>query len=72
MSQVEFDRWIEFYRFHPFDDMHRYHRPAALLAARNGVDIQKALDYLHPPRMPDGIDHVGMSVMRALGVKPPE
>lgn len=72
MSNAEFERWAAYYRAHPFDDMHRYHRPAALLAAQKGVDVQTALDFLHPPQLPEGIDAVGLSVMRAFGVKPPE
>lgn len=72
MSAVEFERWAEFYRANPFDDAHRYHRPAALIAARLGLDLQSSMDFLHPPQLPDGIDAAGLSVMRALGIKPPE
>lgn len=33
MCPVEFQAWVEFYLLHPFDDLHRYHRPAALVAS---------------------------------------
>jgi len=72
MSRVEFERWAEYYRAHPFDDLHRFHRPAALIAGRNGADVQSALDYLHPPRLPDGLDAAALATMRALGVIGPE
>lgn len=54
---------------HPFDDLHRFHRPAALLAAVKGYSMETAIDYLHPPNRVDNIDEVGLSVMRALGIK---
>jgi len=72
MSAAEFECWAEFYRAHPFDDAHRYHRPAALLAARTGMRLEAAMDFLHPPQLPDGIDAAGLATMRALGIKPPE
>lgn len=70
MSHSEFQCWMEFARHNPFDDLHRYHRPASLLAASKGYPQQAALDWLHPPRLPDDIDSIGLSVMRALGAGP--
>lgn len=32
MTQPEFEAWAEFYRRWPFDDRHRYYRPAVLVA----------------------------------------
>jgi len=32
MTYAEFCEWVAFYVEHPFDDVHRYHRPAALIA----------------------------------------
>ncbi len=43
MSQREFVSWQKFYRSHPFDDAHRYHRPAALIAGSFGGGGQKAM-----------------------------
>lgn len=71
MSAAEFAGWIDYYRGRPFDDLHRYHRPAALLAASRGYPVQSALDFLAPPELPEGIDAAGLATMRALGIEPP-
>lgn len=70
VSRRELLDWIEFYRRWPFDDLYRYHRPAALIAHRVGrVELEAELDYLHPPTMGAAIDDdVDLSVLRALGV----
>ena len=36
MSNREFESWKKFYQFRPFDDLHRYHRPAAVVAHAMG------------------------------------
>ena len=34
---------------HPFDDMHRYHRPAALISrSMSGSEIEPMLEWLQP------------------------
>lgn len=49
MSQAEFQRWFDFYQMHPFDDLHRFHRPAALVAkSMSGGDIENMIEWLHP------------------------
>lgn len=49
MPQREFIAWMDFYRLYPFDDFHRYHRPAALVSVSlGGGDVQQRLDWLHP------------------------
>lgn len=71
MSAAEFDRWCAYYRAQPFDDLHRYQRPAALLAAVNsraGKPPEYWLDqYLAPPSVSD----VDASIFRAFGLEPP-
>lgn len=63
---------MEFYRRWPFDDLHRYHRPTALIASRgSSSDPQTFLDWLQPPDLPDGVTPVDLSLMRAFGVEPP-
>ena len=65
MPADEFEAWREFYTLFPFDDRHRYHRPAVLLAAQKGVDVQAALDWLQPP-----VVDSSLSALRAIpGVK---
>lgn len=72
LTPIEFERWISFYRKWPFDDLHRYHRPAAMMAkAMAGGDVQTYLDYLTPPDVPDDMSDVDLSFLRALGVQPP-
>jgi hypothetical protein len=75
MSLREFDAWTAFYRRFPFDDRHRYHRPAALVsvATRTGdvnQAIQSALDYLEPEPLPEGMTLADYNTMRAFGVDP--
>lgn len=48
MTRKEFESWKEFYALRPFDDVHRYHRPAAVVAHSmgGGNDIGKTIDML--------------------------
>jgi hypothetical protein len=68
MSQSEFQRWIQFYREQPFDDFHRYHRPAALVSVSlAGGDIKERLEWLQPEPIPDGLDRADVATIKALG-----
>lgn len=70
MSRREFIDWIAFHRQWPFDDAHRYHRPAALIATKiAGGDVQQLLDWLQPPEVPEEMSDVDLSVLRAFGIK---
>jgi len=48
MLQKEFESWKRFYQIRPFDDLHRYHRPAAVVAHSmgGGGDIGRTIDML--------------------------
>lgn len=48
MTRREFESWKRFYNLRPFDDVHRYHRPAAVVAHSmgGGKDIGKTIDML--------------------------
>ncbi|MBB1060430.1 hypothetical protein [Marilutibacter spongiae] len=70
MSPAELDVWREFFRLYPFDDHHRYHRPAALASASMGGDFQKKLDFLSPPVFGDQYSEADIATMRALGFDP--
>jgi hypothetical protein len=77
MSQAEFERWFAFYQMHPFDDLHRYHRPAALIArTMAGGDIGEMLEWLHPNYLVDretGYSEEDLRTFKALGLeKPPK
>lgn len=59
MSRKEFLAWMDFYRLYPFDDLHRYHRPAALIStSMTGGDVRDRLSWLFPlPEDPEqGVD----------------
>lgn len=77
MTHAEFQRWRAFYRAHPFDDRHRIHRPAALVAAAlgGGKDIQARMDWLEPPVADaapvGGWSAADVNTFAAFGVKPP-
>lgn len=52
MSMAEFKAWGEFYERWPFDDYHRIHRPAALIAGAFGgnseASMRARLEWLQP------------------------
>ena len=69
MTRREFNDWVAFYRAHPFDDMHRYHRPAALVAHRmSRGDMQELIDWLHPPEWQEDFSAADIATIRALGI----
>lgn len=55
MSSDELFEWCEFFALYPFDDFHRYHRPAALVSiGMAGGDVADRLEWLQPdPRLAD-------------------
>ena len=70
MSQAEFSQWVRFYELFPFDDYHRPHRPAVLVAASNGADMRKALDWLQPDPAYSGFSEAEINTFKALGITP--
>lgn len=71
MSHAEFLSWAAFYRHFPFDDFHRYHRPAALIAqSLGGGDIRQKLEWLAPEPVPEGMSVADLNTLRAFGFKP--
>ena len=56
MTRREFNAWKEYHKRWPFDDLHRYHKPAALIALRTGMGgkskFSDMLDVLHPYKPP--------------------
>lgn len=76
MSYVEFYDWVEFYKDFPFDDFHRYQRPAALIAAATGANgkienqaVEKILNWLQPEQIPEGLNAADMSIIKVMGGK---
>lgn len=70
MSPDEFDDWSEYYTAQPFDDFHRYHRPAALVAASHGTELDFALNWLQP-KGDDGRTQADRDIFEAAGATPP-
>lgn len=71
MGAGEFERWRQYYLDMPFDDEHRYYKPAALVAAlagKTGKGVDTYLDFLRPPR--HRYNDADMSVFKAFGIKP--
>jgi hypothetical protein len=54
ISKREYIEWVEYFRQQPFDDFHRFHRPAALVASAMArfehadIEIPKMLEFLQP------------------------
>ncbi|MCQ9615942.1 hypothetical protein L1889_03845 [Paenalcaligenes niemegkensis] len=80
MTQNEFESWVEYYKEAPFDDAHRFHRPAALVSesmARGGMT--EKLEWLRGSALDAEPEATGngqysaadMATFAALGVKPP-
>lgn len=66
MTQPEFLTWCEHFRLYPFDDYHRYHRPAALVSvSMSGGEIQQRLDWLQPDQ--SDMSDADMATLRAFG-----
>ena len=72
MSEPEFRAWVAYYRDSPFDDAHRYYRPAALISqSMAGGDIKQKMEWLQPDPAPEGANDADLATMRALGVRAP-
>ena len=63
---------------HPFDDLHRYHRPAALISrSMSGADIGELIEWLQPREVIEaaeiGYSEADLNTFKALGMsKPPK
>jgi len=66
LTPDELASWRQFYIRWPFDDFHRYYRPAALVSASMSGEIEPALDWLQPP----DVEHstADRDLFRAAGV----
>jgi hypothetical protein len=68
MTQAEFHSWSRFYALYPFDDYHRFHRPAALIAqSMAGGEIQDRLNWLQPDPSTNGLTDADMTTLKAFG-----
>ena len=71
MTVPEFQAWVEFYKQNPFDDYHRFYRPAALVAmSMSGTPMDDLLGWLEKRPEPS-INSAEQAMLKALGMKPP-
>lgn len=67
MTADEFMSWAEFFTLYPFDDFHRYHRPAALVSmGMAGGDVAAKLEWLQPDPDTSGLSDVDKSILKAF------
>ncbi len=72
MTEDEWLRWIEFYKQNPFDDYHRFYRPAAHIArAMAGGEIEDHLAWLEKRVVSASYSDADLQTMKAFGMKPP-
>jgi hypothetical protein len=77
MRQKEFRSWVEFWKLYPFDDFHRFHRPASLIAhSMGGAKLDDLQAYLMPepkviPPELAGYSEADLRTFAAFGVTPP-
>lgn len=69
ITRTELLDWIAFYERHPFDDYHRFVRPAALVSASlGGGNVMDRIKWLQPAP-DDGMTDADMNTLRAFGIK---
>lgn len=71
MTAEEFDEWRVYYVQHPFDDLHRYHRPAALIGSSMSGKYEDKLKFLAPQPKPPGLSQADINTLQAFGLRPP-
>jgi len=72
MSEVEFGSWVEFYKLAPFDDLHRFYRPAALISRSfSGGDVSDLIEWLQPRQKTNEWTQADINTFKAFGMKPP-
>ena len=70
LTRRELESWREYYRRYPFDDLHRYHRPAALVArSMGGGDVHELIDWLQPPAGEIDLSEADVVTLRAFGIR---
>lgn len=69
MTEEEFQDWLDFFAMYPFDDLHRHHRPAALVSASmsgGGDAFADRLEILQPDPKLAGLSEVDRSLIKAF------
>jgi hypothetical protein len=66
MSASEFSAWKAFFLMYPFDDAHRFHRPAAAVAASFGGKYDDLIEFLSPEPVPPGMNQHDARTLRSM------
>jgi len=74
MSTRELNGWIDYFNRHPFDDLHRYHRPAlADTLIRGGVAFDGVIDWMQGDTTEKASESTAdENTLRALGLSRPK
>ena len=67
MPAADLDGFRTFFEFYPFDDLHRFHRPAALAASAFGGKYEDRLAFLAPSPTDPMLSDADRDVSKALG-----
>lgn len=67
MPAADIDGFRAFFELYPFDDLHRYHRPAALIASAFGGKYEDRLGFLAPSPEDPTLSEADRNVAKALG-----
>ena len=67
MPAADTDGFRAFFELYPFDDLHRYHRPAALVTSAFGGKYEDRLAFLAPSPMDPSLTDADRDVSKALG-----
>lgn len=69
MSQSEFEAWEQYYMMSPFDDLHRYHRPAALVArSMSSGKIGDMIEWLENAQPSSELSDADLATLKAFGL----
>lgn len=71
MPASEFESWRAFHQLYPIDDLHRIHRPAALIASAMSGRVDERLKWLQPDHTYEGLGDADARTLAAFGLKPP-
>ncbi len=64
---AELDGWRSFYELYPFDDLHRFHRPAAVIGTAFGGKYESIIGFLAPSPDDPVLSAADRDVSKALG-----
>lgn len=67
MPAADFDGFRSFFELYPFDDLHRFHRPAAVVGAAFGGKYESILGFLAPSPDNPALSDADRDVAKALG-----